>query len=83
MADDRWFVYILECSDLTYYTGVTKDLDRRLLEHNQGRGASYTRGRTPVRLIGRTCEMDKREAFRLEWRIKRLPRRKKLQALCS
>lgn len=44
-----YFVYILECSDSTYYTGYTLDLERRLSEHNTSNlGAKYTRGRRPV-----------------------------------
>ena len=45
-----WFVYILECADGTFYTGITNDLERRFEEHNTGRGARYTRSRTPVAL---------------------------------
>lgn len=45
-------VYIVECSDHTYYTGYTNDLERRLKEHNEGiRGAKYTKGRRPVKLV--------------------------------
>ncbi len=46
-----WHVYLLECADGTYYAGVAPDLDARLKKHNAGRGAKYTRGRTPVRLV--------------------------------
>ncbi|MDH4037964.1 MAG: GIY-YIG nuclease family protein, partial [Candidatus Krumholzibacteria bacterium] len=46
-----WFVYILRCSDRTLYTGVTNDTDKRVADHNAGRGARYTRARLPVRLV--------------------------------
>ncbi|MBN2225976.1 MAG: GIY-YIG nuclease family protein [candidate division Zixibacteria bacterium] len=46
-----WFVYILQCRDQSYYTGITKDVDRRLDSHNLGRGARYTRSRRPCRLV--------------------------------
>ena len=46
-----WSCYLLECADGTYYTGVAPDLEERLKKHNAGRGAKYTRGRTPVRLV--------------------------------
>ena len=47
-----WFVYMLRCSDNSLYTGVTKDLDRRVDEHNNSKlGAKYTRGRRPVELV--------------------------------
>ncbi len=45
------FVYILECSDGTYYTGSTKDLERRIQQHQAGEGAKYTKKRLPVKLI--------------------------------
>ena len=47
----NWIVYILECADQTLYTGITNDLDRRIQEHDSGKGAKYTRGRAPVRLL--------------------------------
>lgn len=46
-----FFCYILECADGTYYIGWTTDPQRRLLQHNAGRGARYTRSRRPVRLV--------------------------------
>ncbi|WP_036156299.1 GIY-YIG nuclease family protein [Maribacter forsetii] len=45
------FMYILECLDGSYYTGSTKDLDKRLLEHQDGKGANHTRKRLPVKLV--------------------------------
>lgn len=47
----KGFVYILECSDGSYYTGSTKDLNKRLSEHQNGQGANYTKKRTPVKLV--------------------------------
>ncbi len=47
----RGWLYILECSDGTYYAGSTVDLERRLFEHEHGLGANYTRKRLPVRLV--------------------------------
>ena len=45
------FMYILECSDRSLYVASTRDLDRRLSQHNEGEGAEYTRNRLPVRLL--------------------------------
>ncbi len=45
-----WYIYIVECRDSTYYTGITNDLAKRIETHNNGRGAKYTRPRLPVRL---------------------------------
>lgn len=47
-SDDQWIVYILECSDGSLYTGITKDLERRVQEHNEGGASRYTRSRRPV-----------------------------------
>lgn len=49
--EGRFWVYIVECSDGSYYTGYTPDLDRRIKLHNAGKGAKYTRDRRPVKLI--------------------------------
>lgn len=45
-----WYVYVIKCSDGSLYTGITKNVQRRVEEHNRGEGAKYTRGRTPVEL---------------------------------
>lgn len=76
-----WFVYILLCRDGTLYTGATTDLNHRLARHNAGRGAKYTRGRRPVRLVYWEPCPDRPAALRRERAIKALPRREKL-ALC-
>ncbi|ASO03861.1 putative endonuclease [Arenibacter algicola] len=47
----RGFLYILECSDGSYYCGSTVDLDKRLKEHNTGKGANHTKKRLPVKLV--------------------------------
>ena len=67
-----WMVYLLRCSDDSLYCGATTDLDRRLREHNQGVGSRYTRSRLPVHLVWSSCELSKSEAFKEEYRIKRL-----------
>lgn len=76
-----WFVYILLCRDGTLYTGATTDLNHRLARHNAGRGAKYTRGRRPVRLVYWEPCPDRPAALRRERAIKVLPRGEKL-ALC-
>ncbi len=75
----EWRVYLVECSDGTLYTGVTNDLTRRLEQHNTGRGASYTRGRAPVRLIWSEPQPDRPAALRRELAVKRLTRDRKLE----
>lgn len=65
-----YHVYLLRCSDGTFYCGITKDLERRIREHNEGVGAKYTRGRGPVGLIAFTHKMAKSDALRFERRVK-------------
>jgi putative endonuclease len=71
------WVYILECSDGTFYTGSTLDLERRIIQHNDGVGANYTARRRPVRLLW--CAEFERidEAFGWEKRIQGWSRAKK------
>ena len=73
-----WWVYILRCSDGTLYTGITDDVERRLKAHNSGKGAKYTRGRGPVKLIYREEQPDKSAALKREIAIKKLSRTEKL-----
>lgn len=78
-----WAVYLLACSDGSYYTGITNHLEHRLKLHNAGRASRYTRGRLPVRLVASKEVSSKSEALREEARIKRLPRGKKPEAFLS
>lgn len=75
------YVYILKCKDNTLYTGWTNDLDKRLASHNNGKGAKYTRGRTPVELIYYECLDTKEDALRREREIKKLDRERKLKLI--
>ena len=79
---DTWFVYIVECADGTYYTGVTKDLDRRITEHNNSKkGAKYTRSRRPVKLIAHTIVNSASDALKLESKVKKQKRKNKISFL--
>ena len=71
------YTYIVKCRDNTYYTGWTKDLDRRMKAHNSGTGAKYTRSRRPVRLVYYEAYRTKEEAMRRERKIKRMSRKEK------
>lgn len=75
----EWFVYILRCADGSLYTGITRDVERRLHEHNgKGcRGAAYTRARRPVRLVYRESCPDRSRAARREYEIRKMPKRDK------
>lgn len=73
-----WFVYILECRDGTLYTGITDDVPRRLKAHESGKGAKYTRGRSPLILrYQESCE-NHSQALRRELEIKALSRTEKI-----
>ena len=78
-----WFVYLLACADNTLYCGITTNITRRLAAHNAGTASKYTRARLPVTLAAVTEVADKSAALRLELAIKKLPARRKVQALLS
>lgn len=63
------YMYILECSDRSTYVGSTRDLNRRLIQHNEGRGALYTRARLPVRLLYLEEFQNVGDAFRREKQV--------------
>lgn len=69
--------YILQCRDGTFYIGWTKDLEKRIQAHNLGRGAKYTRGRGPVKLMYYENFETKEEAMKAEARWKKLSRKEK------
>ncbi|KNF09150.1 GIY-YIG domain-containing protein [Gottschalkia purinilytica] len=71
------YVYILECKDGTLYTGWTTNIEERVKKHNEGKGAKYTRGRTPVELRYLEILETKQDAMRREYEIKKLSRQDK------
>ncbi len=73
---NHW-VYVVECSDGTFYTGYTTDVERRVAEHDAGDGAKYTRGRTPVELVHTEQFDSKSSAMSREYEIKQLSRAQK------
>ena len=76
-----WFVYILECKDGTFYTGITDDIKDRLTAHNAGAGARYTKGRGPVFLKYQERVRGRSEASKREVKIKKLSREKKKEMI--
>lgn len=72
------YTYIVECSDGTLYTGWTTDLDRRVKQHNTGKGAKYTKARIPAKLRYFEEFIEKEEAMKRECAIKKLSRKEKL-----
>lgn len=78
-----WIVYIVECRDRSLYTGITNDLERRLVEHGKGTGAKYTKTRRPVRLRYTETHGTKSDALKREAAIKSLSRTDKLALIAA
>jgi|SRR5690625_921100 len=74
-------VYMLRCSDHTFYTGYTRDLERRVQEHEEGKGAKYTRGRGPFQVVYIEKYETKEDAMKREYAIKQLSRREKVKLI--
>jgi len=69
---DNWWVYMVRCADGSLYTGITKNVERRVAQHNAGEGARYTRGRGPVTLVYREAAKDRSAALKREYALKQL-----------
>ena len=78
-----WYVYLLECRDGSFYTGITTDVGKRYNAHRAGKGARYTRSHPPVCLLASACIGSRSEALKVERAIKRLPKQLKLGTLQS
>ncbi len=76
-----WQVYLLKCSDNSLYCGVTNSLHARIEKHNDGTASKYTRSRLPVELVALKKGVTKKQAFQIEYQIKKLPANKKILAL--
>ena len=81
MEMSEHYFYVLCCKDGSFYAGYTNDLKRRVRLHNEGKGAKYTRGRGPVRLIFSRKYLSKSEALKMEYAFKQWPRQKKEEFL--
>jgi putative endonuclease len=77
----KWSVYIVQCNDGTFYTGISNNIVKRIKEHNSGIGSRYTRGRRPVKLLASWKLEDKSHAAKMEYRIKQLTRKDKLELI--
>ena len=81
MQNDSWVVYLVLCQDATFYCGITNNLEKRIKTHNNGAGAAYTSHRRPVKLIVVSKIMSHSEAAKLEHRVKRKRKEKKIDFL--
>lgn len=73
-----WYIYIIKCKDNLLYTGITRDLERRIKEHRSGNGCKFTRCRIPVKLVYTEKVLSRSKALKREAEIKDLPRNKKI-----
>lgn len=81
VMDPVWTVYLLLCRGNRLYTGICKDLERRMEQHASGRGAKFTRAHPPERLVAKHTGLTLSQALRLEIAIKALPRSAKISAV--
>lgn len=75
------YTYIVKCKDGSLYTGWTNDLEKRIIAHNEGKGAKYTKSRRPVTLVYYETFETKEEAMSREYHIKRMSRSEKEKLL--
>ncbi len=78
-----WIVYVLECSDKSLYTGITNELGRRIAEHEEGKGAKFTRGRGPFKVVYKEGQPSRSAAQRREIEIKSMRRSAKCALIVS
>jgi putative endonuclease len=79
--EEPWFLYILECNDGTFYTGVTKDLERRLSQHNAKTASKYTRSRLPVKILYHEIHENRASALARECQVKSLSKKAKIKLI--
>jgi predicted GIY-YIG superfamily endonuclease len=79
----EWTVYILRCGDGSLYTGIAKDVQARVNQHSEGRGAAYTRSRLPVTLLYQQEGLTHSKALIREAEIKAMPRSNKEEIIST
>ena len=79
-----WFIYMIEVSDGSYYTGISNNVSRRISIHQKGLGSKYVRSRLPIkRVVYLEPAENKSAALKREYAIKRLSRKKKEELICN
>ena len=76
-----WFIYILECTDGSFYIGSTNNIEQRFKNHIAGKGAKYTKSHKPLKMIYQEKFATKSEALKREWELKKLSRKQKEQLI--
>jgi putative endonuclease len=72
-----WYLYLIRCRDGSLYTGITTDVERRLAEHQAGKGSKYLRGRSPLTLVFKEKVGSKNHALAVEIKVKKLTKARK------
>jgi putative endonuclease len=80
---NKYYIYVLQCSDTTLYTGYTNNVEKRVQVHNSGKGAKYTKARLPVTCIYHEIFDTKSEALKAEYAFKKLTRKQKFDYIRS
>ena len=80
-TDSKWSVYLLRCKNNSLYCGITNNVEARYEAHQNGTGAKYTRANPPVKIVAVVGGLEKSQAAKIEYAIKRFPANKKIQAL--
>ena len=78
-AKVEWSLYVAECADGSYYTGIAKDIEKRIDSHNSGKGAKYTATHGPVTLVFQEPQGDYSTALRREYQVKSLSKERKIR----
>lgn len=78
-AKASWSLYVAECVDGSYYTGIAKDVEKRIEAHNQGKGAKYTATHGPVTLVFQESQASYSAALRREYQVKTLSKERKVR----
>lgn len=78
-----WYLYIVKCSNGTFYTGITTDIARRINQHNTGKGSKYIKnyGKAPVTLMYSETYPNRSEASKRECQVKKLSRKEKIKLI--
>ena len=79
----KWYVYILQLKDNTYYTGITNDIANRLQMHREGKGSKYVRSRLPLKLVFLEESSGRSEASKREREIKKFNRIRKIALIAQ
>jgi putative endonuclease len=80
---NQWSLYVAECADGSYYTGIAKDVDKRIETHNSGKGSKYTATHRPVKLVFQETQADYSAALRREYQVKTLPKKRKTRFIAG